>query len=349
MKDNKCKIVCFILFVMLKLSFAARHSKDEWKSRVIYQVVTDRFAKDGDNSVSKCNITLNTYCGGTFKGLQEKLDYIKGMGFTGLWISPPLKKKENSFHGYHNIDIYSINEHFGTSDDLKNLIQECHKKDIWVILDAVPNHMAGDLDISTFIPFNKEEHYHKACDVGENASQEEKENCRIWGMPDLNQENPYVSETLLNWLDDTITKYDFDGIRYADVQNVPKWFWSNFTKRANEYTVGFISSDNTEYIAEYQKYMDGVGNYPLFYAIRNSFCGSMKNLNDYYSKSHPKYINSKYNAIFFGNHDNERFLHKCNQKSALRNALIFTLFYEGIPIFYYGDEQYFSGDKRSRK
>ena len=345
MKDSKILFFLFTLFTLLNLSFCGRHSKDEWKSRVVYQVVTDRFAKDGDDSKSDCNVTLNTYCGGTFKGIQENLDYIKGMGFTGLWISPPLKNKDNSFHGYHNIDLYSINEHFGTSDDLKNLIEECHKKDIWVILDVVPNHMAGDLDISTFKPFNKTEHYHEACDVDEYSTQEERENCRIYGMPDLNHENSYVNETLLNWLDETLNKYDFDGIRYADVENVPKWFWSNFSKVANEYTFGIISTDNddVEYVAEYQKYMDGVGDYPFFYTIRNSFSGSMRNLSDYYKNIRPKYTNPKYNTIFFGNHDDSRFLNECKHKNALRNALIFTLFYEGIPIIYYGDEQYFSG------
>ena len=162
MKDNKILFFSFALLSLLNLSFCGRNSKDEWKSHVIYQVVTDRFAKEEDDSVSECNVTLNTYCGGTFKGIQEKLDYITGMGFTGLWISPPLKNKENSFHGYHNIDLYSVNEHFGTSDDLKNLIRKCHEKNIWVILDAVPNHMDGDLDISTFNPFNKTEHYHES-------------------------------------------------------------------------------------------------------------------------------------------------------------------------------------------
>ena len=63
------------------------------------------------------------------------------MGFNAIWISPPLKNKEGSYHGYHNIDLYSINENFGTESDLKNLIKECHKKDIWIILDAVPNHI----------------------------------------------------------------------------------------------------------------------------------------------------------------------------------------------------------------
>jgi alpha-amylase len=106
------------------------------------------------------------------------------MGFDAIWISPPLKNKEGSFHGYHNIDINSINEHFGTAEELKDLIKACHDKDIWVILDAVPNQMAGELDISTFIPFNKEEYYHinmpgLKCDTWDDNNQTIVENCPI--------------------------------------------------------------------------------------------------------------------------------------------------------------------------
>ena len=59
------------------------------------------------------------------KELQQYLDYISGMGFDAIWISPILKNKEGSYHGYHIIDLYSINEHFGSSDDLKELKRAC--------------------------------------------------------------------------------------------------------------------------------------------------------------------------------------------------------------------------------
>ena len=156
-------MLCFIYIIAIGISLCAHHTKEEWKSRSIYQLLTDRFASTDDN-IKYCE-NLGNYCGGTFKGIMQHLDYIKGMGFDAIWISPPLKNKEGSFHGYHNIDLYNINEHFGTKSDLKNLIDACHEKDIWVILDAVPNHMSGDLDITTFIPFNSPDHYHDLTDV----------------------------------------------------------------------------------------------------------------------------------------------------------------------------------------
>lgn len=64
-----------------------------WKSRSIYFALTDRVARsDSDTGGSSCS-NLGNYCGGTFKGLQGKLDYIKGMGFDAIWITPIIASK----------------------------------------------------------------------------------------------------------------------------------------------------------------------------------------------------------------------------------------------------------------
>ena len=346
------KILYLINLLLLSFSLCGHHSKEEWKSRTIYQLLTDRFAST-DDKIFDC-INLGDYCGGTFKGIIQHLDYIAGMGFGAIWISPPLKNKEGSFHGYHNIDLYNINEHFGTKDELKQLIDECHKRDIWVILDAVPNHMAGGLDISTFIPFNKEEHYHSLTDEDceGHTEQSYKEKCRIYGMPDLDQDNTYVKETLINWLKSMLNDYGFDGVRYADVPNIHKEFWGEFTEAAQTYTLGIVgvergTEDDVNYIAPYQDYMDGVGDYPLFYNLRDALCKrNLETLDDYIQNLQIIYKAPKYNGIWLGNHDKPRFLHDCQssyKKRALRNGIAFIFFFEGIPMFYYGDEQYYMG------
>ena len=309
----------FLLIISLLFSLVknALHTKDEWKSRTIYELLTDRFAKSGEDYKESCDLT--NYCHGTFKGIQQHLDYISGMGFNAIWISPIVLNKDGSYHGYHALDLYQINPNYGSANDLKELIRTCHKKDIWVVLDAVPNHMAPDVPISSINPFNKDEYYHDYCEIVDENNQEQRENCRLFGLPDLKQEHSFVKEKYLEWIQDIITDYDFDGVRYADVPYVPKWFWKEFSQAANTYTFGVISSKSSKYIADYQNYMDGVGNYPLFYAMKESMCN------------------------WLDNHDNPRFLNWCNDKRIFRNALIFYFFYEGIPTFYYGDEQYFNG------
>lgn len=64
----------------------------QWRAQSIYQVVTDRFARSDLSTTAPCDPAAQVYCGGTWKGLIAKLDYIKGMGFTAVWISPVVKQ-----------------------------------------------------------------------------------------------------------------------------------------------------------------------------------------------------------------------------------------------------------------
>ena len=84
----------------------------------------------------------------TFIDDQQHLDYIQGMGFTALWISPITAQIEDvtpygeAYHGYWQRDIFSINEHFGTEEDLKSLSRAVHERGM-VRLYLTPNHALG--------------------------------------------------------------------------------------------------------------------------------------------------------------------------------------------------------------
>lgn len=67
-------------------------SAAEWRKQSIYQVVTDRFARTDLSTTASCRSEDQAYCGGTWRGLISKLDYIQGMGFTAVWISPVVKQ-----------------------------------------------------------------------------------------------------------------------------------------------------------------------------------------------------------------------------------------------------------------
>jgi alpha-amylase len=56
----------------------------DWRSRSIYQVVTDRFARADGSTTASCNTEDRQYCGGTYQGIINHLDYIQGMGFTAV-------------------------------------------------------------------------------------------------------------------------------------------------------------------------------------------------------------------------------------------------------------------------
>jgi len=75
-------------------------------------VLTDRFGRT-DGSTQKCN-DLGQYCGGTYKGILKNLDYIQGMGFDAIWVSPIPENFEGAYHGYAFKDLYKLNPFFGT-------------------------------------------------------------------------------------------------------------------------------------------------------------------------------------------------------------------------------------------
>ena len=328
------------LIALLLLSAIYCKSKEEWKSRSIYQLLTDRFARSSDTGY--CN--YSQYCGGNYRGLINKLDYIKGMGFDAIWISPIIENTEGSYHGYHFTNLYNLNYHFGSEDDFKELVKTCHSKDIWVMVDVVANH-AGPVgtDFGRINPFNRAEHYHDWCEINNWRNQWEVENCRLCGLPDLKQENDWVTQKLLEWIHDMVQKYNLDGIRIDTIMEVPKWFWDKFRVSAGVFQIGEAFDGNPGYVADYQNHLDSVFNYPLYYTIKSSFCGSFRNLEGYLFNTRNVFPAPEYMATFVENHDNPRWLNECGDRAKFTNAVIFSLVWEGIPVFYYAGEQYYAG------
>lgn len=142
------------------LDFAPKHdvfpSPRDWRDHFLYQLLIDRFddaspeappydaatAKRGRNE-SKAD----KFQGGQIKGITRRLDYIKGLGCTAIWVGPPFKNRQEddtSGHGYAVQNFLEIDPRLGTLDDLKELVREAHARDMYVILDIVINH-TGDV------------------------------------------------------------------------------------------------------------------------------------------------------------------------------------------------------------
>lgn len=336
-----------VMAIMVSTAFAG--STAEWKKRTIYQVLTDRFWRT-DGSTQPC-ADIGKYCGGTFKGLQNKLDYIKGMGFDAIWISPVVKNTAGGYHGYWAMDLYAVNENFGTKQDLKDLIKAAQDMGIWVMVDVVANHSGYPVnkgDYTGFNPFNKPEHYHKYCDITGDDFQHNQwrvENCWLAYLPDLDTQNTYVQQQMLTWITWLQKEYNVDGFRIDTIPEVPKWFWTHINQAAGTYCVGECFDGRPDYVGGYQGHVDGLLNYPMYFTLNDVFAYSKSayeirerwnDLNTYFSDVDAL-------GIFVDNHDNERFLHKNSSHARLMNALTFVLFMRGIPIVYYGTEQGFAG------
>lgn len=89
------KSVTTFLSIVTALSAAPAFAADKeaWKTRNIYFVLTDRIARGSDDTGGNACGNLGDYCGGTFAGLEGKLDYIKGMGFDAIWLTPVVSSK----------------------------------------------------------------------------------------------------------------------------------------------------------------------------------------------------------------------------------------------------------------
>lgn len=131
-------------------------SPEDWRDQFIYQLLIDRF-DNNDPDVPPFDPDKarrgrdrkqgSRFQGGNLRGVMRRLDYIRGLGCTTLWISPPFKQRRDdpgSYHGYGAQDFLAIDPRFGTTEDLVELVREAHKRGMYVVLDIVVNH-AGDV------------------------------------------------------------------------------------------------------------------------------------------------------------------------------------------------------------
>ncbi|MBO4682905.1 MAG: starch-binding protein, partial [Bacilli bacterium] len=122
-------------------------SRDDFRDESIYFTITTRFY-DGDakNNThcwdAKQDAASDPNWRGDFKGLIEKMDYIKAQGFTAIWITPVVKNASGfDYHGYHAINFKEVDPRYESEDvSFQTVINEAHKRDMKIVLDIVLNH-----------------------------------------------------------------------------------------------------------------------------------------------------------------------------------------------------------------
>ncbi|KAL2807891.1 glycoside hydrolase superfamily [Aspergillus granulosus] len=332
-------------FLLPLISTVSAADVNAWKSRNIYFALTDRVARSADDTGGDACGNLGDYCGGTFQGLQSKLDYIKGMGFDAIWITPVVANAPGGYHGYWAQDLYSINSNYGTADDLKALVNAAHEKGIYVMADVVANHMASPISDNKPEPLNQEISYHSACTI-DYSNQNSIENCRITpDLPDINTQSSEIRILFQTWISWLVTEYEFDGLRIDTVKHVEKDFWSGFSSAAGVYTIGEVWDGGPEYLAGYANSMDGLLNYAIYYPMNRFYQqqGSAQDIVDMHEQISSLFPDPSALGTFLDNHDNARWLSQKNDQTLLQNALAYVILARGIPIVYYGTEQGYTG------
>jgi alpha-amylase len=135
-------------------------SRGDLANDSVYFVMTDRFNngnKENDEAYVGGGLLGSGYDptsplywhGGDFQGLKEKLPYIKKLGFTSIWITPPVVQNwvqagSGGYHGYWGVDFTTVDPHLGTEAEFKELVAKAHELGMKVIVDIVINH-TGDV------------------------------------------------------------------------------------------------------------------------------------------------------------------------------------------------------------
>ena len=267
-------------------------------SDVLYMLMPDRFANGNPkNDVIKgmedqlCDRNEPSLRhGGDLEGLRQHLDYFTDLGITALWFTPVLENdrpadngKHSTYHGYATTDYYRVDPRFGTNEEYKALVDECHKKGLKVVMDMIFNH-CGDYhpwakgtridengktikDYPSKDWFNSPNYglqtsykltpvldpYASKVDMAETV-----DGWFVSSMPDLNQRNPHVIKYLIQnsiWWIETV---GIDGIRmdtypYADRQAMAEWMKVLDKEYPNFNTVGETWVTEPAYTAAWQK------------------------------------------------------------------------------------------------
>lgn len=342
------------LAIILLFSFAlptSAKTERTWQDERIYFIMVDRFNNgDPKNDYDVDVHDPKAYHGGDLQGVIDKLDYIKDMGFTAIWLTPIFANEKGGYHGYWIEDFYKVEEHFGTLDDFKRLVKEAHNRDMKVILDFVVNHTG--YNHPWLNDPSKKDWFHEKKDIFNWADQQEVENGWLFGLPDLAQENPEVKAYLFDVAKWWIQETDIDGYRLDTVKHVPKWFWEEFAKEVKSvkedfFLLGEVWHDDPRYVAQYGKLgIDALIDFPFYKEASTIFSNVDQSLEPLYNvwKRNVSFYDDPYLlGTFLDNHDTVRFTrlalqNRINPVTRLKLGLTYLFSAPGIPIMYYGTE-----------
>jgi glycosidase len=383
--------LCFVPYA------SANNLKDLAKSPIrsassdesIYFVMVDRF-DNGDSTNDNAGFIADDptggfdptdpgyWHGGDIKGLTDRLSYIASMGFTSLWITPPVKQKyvqgsSAGYHGYWGIDFTTIDPHLGTEAEFKDMVSKAHQLGLKVIIDVVANHTAdviyydegvakvleSEADIKRPTWLNKISNYY-------NEGNSEGYRGDFAGLDGLKTTNPEVTQGWIDIWSYWINEFDIDGFRIDTFKYVEPEVWRKIIPAvkavalkkgkkdfpifgevydANPYaTSSYITSNQVESLLDFpfQRFVSRFATY----GGNTAELASLFNRDDLYTTAK---TNAHSLITFLGNHDMGRIgyfiklgvLDNDLVGASERTKLANALLFllRGSPALYYGDEK----------
>jgi len=347
----------------------------------IYLIMPDRFSNGDttndripgmrDQSLNRDSVYARH--GGDLKGIENHLDYLKSLGITTLWLNPVIVNDmpNRTEHGYAFTDHYTIDPRIGGEKEYQKLIDELHAKNMKMIQDAVYNHVGSyhftvlDLPMKDWLhqwPSYTNTNFKDQVLFDPYASEKEKKKMSDgWfakSMPDLNQENPYVANFLIQHALWTVEEFGIDGWRidtyaYNDLDfmnRCNKALMDEFPKLTmfgETWVHGVINQSyfvQNKFNIPYKSNLQAPTDFQTLWAITDAMTkdfGWTDGINEMYTTLAQDFVykDPMRNVIFLDNHDLSRFYSVVGEDELKYKAALAWLFTcRGIPEMYYGDE-----------
>jgi len=359
----------------------------------IYFIMVDRF-ENGDPTNDNAGFIAGDptggfdpsdpgyWHGGDLKGVTKHLNYVKSMGFTSIWITPPVKQKyvqgsSAAYHGYWGLDFTTVDPHLGTEADFKEMVTRAHDLGLKVIIDVVANHTADVIYYDNSKPkilaseakskkpdwLNDINNYH-------NVGISQGTDSDFFGLDDIATENPEVIAGWIKVWSDWIDNFDIDGFRIDTFKHVNPEFWLKvipaikevaLKKGKNDFPIFGEVFEPSPYVTSTfvrTKQIDSLLDFPFQervsrfakYGTNTIELAKLFNNDDLYTTP----TTNAYGLItFLGNHDMGRIGYQI-RNAVLDNDLTGALdraklanallfLLRGSPTLYYGDEKGMAG------
>lgn len=347
----------------------------DWDEAVIYFAVTDRFFDgDAENNnaygVGDYNIGEkggSSYHGGDFAGLNQKLDYLKDLGVNTIWITPIVenitedqhdnetKTATYGYHGYWASDFTKLNRHLGTEQQFKALLDAAHSKGMKIMVDVVLNHAGyGTEDYFNSILTDADGKRISMIRDSSNTISGDDKYDSLSDLPDFVTENKAVTDQLVAWQTEWMSKYNIDYYRVDTVKHVETTTWAAFKNSLTKVNPDF------KMIGEYSGAgyantagelgtgtMDALLDFDFNDFAQNFVTGNISSVENSLQKRNSAINNTATMGSFLSSHDEDTLQYKLVSESKISEEEAYNLMKvaatlqitaKGQPVIYYGEE-----------
>lgn len=349
---------------------------------VIYLIFPDRFANGDPSNDNVAGMkqglqrdSLVGRHGGDLKGIADHLDYIQDLGISTIWLNPELEndQQDASYHGYAVTDHYRVDRRFGTNEQFRDLVANCHRRGIKMVRDVVLNHIGSghywmqDMPAKDWLnqwPQYTQTTYRAPTLLDPYASEMDKKLFNDgWfdrHMPDLNQRNPHVANYLIQqaiwWVEYAgIDDFRIDTYTYSDQTFCSNWCKAIKTEYPQmnmfgeiwEHGVavqGFFADNQPMRRAKFDSNLPSVVDFQVCFAIQEALTREQGWTEGaariYYTLAQDYFYEDPYrNVVMLDNHDFTRFYTTVGEDfNKYKSGMAFLLTTRGIPQIYYATE-----------